>query len=320
MPLRVKTFRPAVLPDNRNVVLYPVIVASIVVVAGLLIGNPVMVVLPLIILAVFPGLPVLFHAIYCAFVKVEMGDDGVVITDYLGDKVVQAPRRAEIRFDEIDYVFYLEREINILLSLLDALQAHHVSSAETDFTRENLVRKYRIPEDVIDDFENDSLKGLTDYAAAGIGLKLDEICRRHKVSKKTGKMLRKALQDEATLDFEYIRNALSSYPIGAGEWDDLKDAFEEIGPDIVSPFLRTRLDLKKYKQLDANPRTATFLARKNNALVLADKDGTRKVYFMHFHDLGERDRKELAAHLRERNPKIRFLMSRRSLKRLFDEK
>ncbi len=60
MPLRVKTLRPAVLPDNRKTVPYPVVVAGIVVV------------LPLIILAVFPRLPILFHVVYWGFVKVEV--------------------------------------------------------------------------------------------------------------------------------------------------------------------------------------------------------------------------------------------------------
>ncbi len=49
----------------------------------------------------------------------------------------------------IDYAFYLEREINILLSLLDALQAYHVPPAEADFTRENPFWKYRVTEKVM---------------------------------------------------------------------------------------------------------------------------------------------------------------------------
>ena len=66
----IETLRPAILPDERKLFFYPLIIAAAVSIAGIILSNIIMIVLPLIILAVFPGLPVLFHLIYHLFVKI----------------------------------------------------------------------------------------------------------------------------------------------------------------------------------------------------------------------------------------------------------
>ncbi|MHC4194171.1 MAG: hypothetical protein ACYSP9_08375, partial [Planctomycetota bacterium] len=76
-----------------------------------------MVVLPLIILAVFPGVSIFFHALFHFLVKIQIHPDTLVVTDYAGNAFVKLPSHQEIFLDEISCVYYLEKEINLLQSL-----------------------------------------------------------------------------------------------------------------------------------------------------------------------------------------------------------
>ena len=107
-----ETLRPAVLPDDKRVFSYPVFIGLTISVVGFFLDNNIMVVLPLIVLAVFPGLPVLFHLIYYLFVKVEILPDRLIITAYVSDRFVRFKTHQEITFSEICYINYLGKEIS----------------------------------------------------------------------------------------------------------------------------------------------------------------------------------------------------------------
>ncbi len=81
----IKTIRPSILPDSKKLVIYPLVVCLAVAVLGIVIKNPVVIILPLIVLGVFPGLPIFFHLLMHIFVKFEMHPGRIVVKDYLGD-------------------------------------------------------------------------------------------------------------------------------------------------------------------------------------------------------------------------------------------
>jgi hypothetical protein len=127
------------LPDNRKMFAIPVVAAVALSAMCWASGLHAAALVPLIVIVVFPGLPIFFHLIFFLAVKFEIFADRLVVVDYAGDKFVKLPRRQEMHFDDIDYVYYLEKEINLLLNLRTKLKKYKISGNETNYTAENLV-------------------------------------------------------------------------------------------------------------------------------------------------------------------------------------
>ena len=104
-------YRPAPLPDNRKMVWYPPAVCGAVSAVGFLMGNLPLGVVPLIVLAVFPGIPIAIHSVFFLSVKITLNGDRLVVIDWAGDPFVRYPRRQEIALSQVTYVYHLEKEI-----------------------------------------------------------------------------------------------------------------------------------------------------------------------------------------------------------------
>lgn len=311
-----ETMRPAVLPDNRKLLYSALAVGLLVSVVGLAIKNYVVAVLPLIVLAVFPGLPIFFHLLYHLLVKIELGADRIMVTDYAGAPFVRSASRQQISFDEVCYVYYLEKEINILKNLRGRLRKFKISPKETDYTRQNLVARYRVSEATIRRFEESSQKALTDYTATGVLMELDEICARYDIAKQTSSTIKNAMKDDRNFNFEYVRRLLKKYPISSKDMQRLRDEFATSNTDVLAPFLLTKVNMAKYEKLESRARGSLATTRANVALVLSNRDGSSKVYLTHFHDLSERDLQRFIELINSKSPRAKFLMTSRQRTRL----
>ena len=116
-------------------------------------------------------------------------------------------------------------------------------------------------------------------------MKLDDIYRKCNIPKSTAKNISKELQNDENFNYEYIRNRLKDYPIDVEDLNELKDGFANINVDIIRQFLLTKVNLAKYKKVAGYRGGLAATAKVDNALVFASKDGTKKVYCTHFHDL-----------------------------------
>jgi len=312
----VETLRPAVLPDDRRLFLYPIAVGLVIMATGFCLDNRIMLVLPLIVLAVFPGLPVFFHLIYHLFIKIELLPDRLVVTDWVSDGFVRCDRHQEIFFSEMYYVTYLSKEINLLLNLRNRLKAFKIPGRETDYTKANLVSRHGVPEALFERFERSSQKALTDLTATGVLMRLDEICDKYDVSRETRNRIKKALTNDSNFNFEYLEAVFAGYSIDSQDLDSLIDELTRINADTVAPFLRTNVNLARYQRAENQRHGAHVTARIDNGLVLSNEDGTKKVYFTHFHDLSNRDLHRFIEVVRSRQPRAEFLMTQRELRRL----
>jgi len=310
------TLRPAVLPDDVKVFLIPVTIGSIIAVVGGIIGNLIMVVLPLIMLAVFPGLPILFHFLFHLMVKIEILDDRLKVTDYASNAFVKAGSHQEILFNDISYVYYLGREINLLTSLRNKLKEFNIAGDEADYTKDNLVRSYGVPERVLTEFESSSQKGLTDYAATGVLMRLEEIYAKYRVPKKAKNRITKALKDESNFNLDYLKSELSRYSIDREDLEMLKSEFDSIDGDVLAPFLMTKVDIGKYRKTENQRHGVSVTAKTDNVLVLSNNDGTKKTYLMHFHDLSDKDLRHLFGLMHSKKRSVKYLMTKQELKRL----
>jgi len=311
----MQTLKPSILPDNRKFVLYPLFAGLIVTGIGLLIGHVIMIVLPLIILAVFPGLPILFHLIFHLFVRIHIDVDRLVVRDYVGNRFVKYRSYQQICFGDIAYIYYLEKEINLLLTLRTVLKKFKIPAKEMDYTKRHLMERYGIPEGRFHAFERGSQKILTDYTATSVLMKLDEIYETYRIPKETRKEIKKGLKDDGNFNFEYLQDKLIEYPVGWQDLEDLRDEFAHIDTDTLSPFLLTKVRMARYQKAQRQRHGGGTL-RLNTGLVLANEDGTQKVYLMHFHDLSEKDVLTLMQIIQNNNPEITYLMTKKERGRL----
>lgn len=103
-------FRPALLPDNRRLVWYPLAVFGALAAAGYFLNNLPLAIIPLLVAAVFPGLPIAIHGVFFLSVKIALKGDTLVVVDWAGDPFVSYSRRQEIALSQVAYVFHLQRE------------------------------------------------------------------------------------------------------------------------------------------------------------------------------------------------------------------
>ena len=106
----VQVFRPAVLPDNRRLVWYPLTVCAALAALGYFLDNLPLVIIPLIVVAVFPGIPIAIYSVYFLSVKITLYSDKLIIVDWAGDPFVSYPRRQEIALSRVAYVYHLQKE------------------------------------------------------------------------------------------------------------------------------------------------------------------------------------------------------------------
>lgn len=314
-----QTLRPSILPDNRKMFTIPVVAAAALSAIFWASGFHAAAFVPLIIIVVFPGLPIFFHLIFFLAVKYEISSDRLVVVDYAGDKFVKLPRRQEIRFDDIDYVYYLEKEINLLLNLRSVLKKYKIPGGETDYTTVNLTSRYGVDPADVHSFEQRSQKALNEYTATALFLKLEGIYGRHNVTRKTRRDINNTLKNAPDLQLQYILDMLEDYSLTAEDIDSLKDELDNLNADNIAPFLLTRVNVVKYKRVENQRYGMIATARTNIALVLSGKDGSQKAYLMHFHDLSDCDIRGLSATIAEKNPSAKFFMTKNEYKRLFQK-
>jgi hypothetical protein len=306
----IKTLRPSILPDNKKLFIYPAVIGLVIAGIGIIIKNPIVIALPLIVLAVFPGLPVFFHLLMHLSVKIELHPDKIVVKDYLGNSIVRPAFLQEMIYADIAYIYYLSKEINLLNNFRNKLKKFKLSPKEFDYTKENLVTKYGVPAENIEKFEKSSQNILNDYTATAILMKLDDIYSKYNIPKSTAKNISREFQNDENFNYEYLRDRLKDYPVDIVDLNELEDEFSNIKVDIIRPFLLTKANLAKYKKVAGYRGGISATAKVDNALVFSNKDGTEKVYLIHFHDLSRQDWQSLMQEINNHNPNITYLMTK----------
>jgi hypothetical protein len=159
-------------------------------------------------------------------------------------------------------------------------------------------------------FEKDSQNLLSDYTATAILMKLDDIYSKNNIPKKTAKSISRELQNDEKFNYDYLIDRLKDYPVDIEDLNELKDEFLNIRVDIIRPFLLTKVNLTKYKKVAGYRGGLSATAKVDNALVFASKDGVKKVYCMHFHDLSRQAWQSLMQDIKNHNPNITYLMTK----------
>ncbi|MGD2149574.1 MAG: hypothetical protein PVF99_03105 [Desulfobacterales bacterium] len=106
----IRVFRPALLPDNRRLVWYPLTICGILAILGYFFNNLALAVIPLLGVAVFPGIPIAIHSVFFLGVKITLYEDTLIVVDWAGDPFVSYPRRQEMALSRVAYVYHLQKE------------------------------------------------------------------------------------------------------------------------------------------------------------------------------------------------------------------
>jgi len=271
-----------------------------------------MVVIPWIIFLVFPGLPIFFHLIMFLFSKTIIENTKVTIINYLRHPFVQSPMRQTMFYNDIVYVYHLSEEIDLLCELNKILKKYKISKKETDFSTENLKQKYKIPEEAFKGLEKAIEENKKNYTLANVLITTDMLTNKYKISKADKKLIKKGLKDNKNFNMDYLQSILCAYAIEPKDIAMLKDEFSQISNNTLTPFFRTKLNIKKYIRIEK--MGPTKLA---TGIILSNEDGTKKAYFLNFYDLNLKNCRYFVKTLKEKNPKIKFLMRKPSLKVLF---
>jgi hypothetical protein len=79
-------------------------------VTGHFLSNLPLTIIPVLALAVFPGIPVAIHGVFFLSVKITLHGDTLIVVDWAGDPLVSYPRRQEMALSHVAYVYHLQRE------------------------------------------------------------------------------------------------------------------------------------------------------------------------------------------------------------------
>jgi len=89
---------------------YPLLICGVLAALGCFLHNLPLAVVPLLVVAVFPGIPIGIHSVYFLSVRVALCGDTLTVVDWAGDPFVSYPRRQEIPLSRVAYVYHLQKE------------------------------------------------------------------------------------------------------------------------------------------------------------------------------------------------------------------
>ena len=89
---------------------YPLTICGVVAALGYFLGNLPLVIIPLLVVAVSPGLPIAIHSVYFLSIQMTLEGDKLTIVNWAGDPFVSYPRRQEIVLSRVAYLYHLKKE------------------------------------------------------------------------------------------------------------------------------------------------------------------------------------------------------------------
>jgi len=114
-------------------------------------------------------------------------DDKVIVKDNSWKRVLIIERTQEMKFNEIEFIYHLSKEKDYIKALWIKIKKYTKGVKENDLRTENLVKKYGVPAEVLEEFNKGVNKLLNDDTSTGVLMLLDSIFDEYKVPKLTRK-------------------------------------------------------------------------------------------------------------------------------------
>jgi hypothetical protein len=313
-----EVLKPEIIPErNKTLSIFVCAIGVTCVIMGLIIRYPDLVMISLILLLI-PAIFLLFHLFWHFTWSVSVYDKKLIINDYAFNFYLTYDGRQEISFEDIDYIYYLEKEYSLLKNYRHKLLKYNIPKKEMDYRKENLIKKYKVPNEVINSFEHSSQKTLNDYTATGVLMALENILDKYKILREEKKKIIKALKTTDNFNFEHTRNLLSAYSISSEDLNNLKDEISNCDVNILTPFLLTKLKITKVERMENQGRNIGAMASVNNTLVFSNRDGMKKVYLRCFHSLSRTNWHKLIHIINQNKFNVKYLMTSQYYRNISD--
>jgi len=284
-------------------------------VLGIILENPRMMIFSFVAFTIFPSVFFFFGLFHNLVMSVTVYDDKLVIKNYFPWSYLPTGIQQEIAFEDIDYIYYLYKEYNLLKNYRRKLKRYEIPEDETDYTRNNLIRKYAVPAELIDSFEQSSQQTLSDGAVTEVIMAVDNMADKYRVPRGERKKVIKYLKKTDRVDFERIKKFFAPYNVSSQDFDELKDVCSECDTSVESPLFTTRLDVPYAEKLE---NEMDVMISFNSTLVFSNKDGAKKVYLKYFHSLSRTNWQKLIHTINEKKTGIKYLMPKINFRNLTD--
>jgi hypothetical protein len=242
--------------------------------------------------------------------SVIIDDSKVVCKDHSFNLFMKTSTQQEIAFRDIAYIYYLDKEYNLLKRYRKALKKYKIAPNESDYRRENLIHKYGVAEGLIYKFEEDSQKLLDDYAATGILVTIEGVLNKYEMSDAKRKSIISEFKKTDEFNIEHAKRLLTEFNISPENLKIVAEEFSNCEEKYFEPFLITRL---KMGTRFNNTENAI-----NTTLIMSNEDGTSKVYLKKYHLLSRADWQRIIHIVNQHKPDVTYLMTKQDYKNLAD--
>jgi hypothetical protein len=149
-PLRV--LRPAIFPDDMWLVYLFVAAEAVGALYGFVAHVPVALFLSLVVMGLFPGMPLAFHSIAHFTVRIEVFEDRfAVVSVWPLGSLLRIGREQQLGFKDISYAYYLEREIDFLKRFVESAEHERETTGFDDLILAGVRGEIRVPDAARDD-------------------------------------------------------------------------------------------------------------------------------------------------------------------------
>lgn len=250
---------------------------------------------------------ILLYYIFCTIIyyvttKIEFTEDSIktINRDFVSSANILLDKKQEIRFKDIEYVYFAEKEIYTAKSIKEKLGKYKINKYETDLRKNNLINKYNVPEDLIEKITSSKGVRFNENNVCGMLLLLDELETKYNLPEELIKNIKIDLNKTQNYSISYLENQLSEYNIKREDMVKLRKQLKVMEVKIIDAICTTYFSLAGYEEL-SNKKQVDW------TLVLSSKDGNKKAYITHFLDYSLDERKQILNTIKEKS-KARFLL------------
>ncbi len=291
---------------NRVLILLITIVFLIILIYGFYIDNLYLILIGS--LSIWLLYFVVSRFIYYITTKIVFTEDGVKTFnyDFLSQVNILLNKKQEIKYKDIQYVYFAEKEIYTVKSIKDKLGKYKISKYETDVRRDNLINKYKVPEDLIRKITDSKGVRFNENNVCAIIMFLEELETKYNIPEDVIKNIKIDISKTQNYSNKYFEDQLAEYNIKREDMAYLREQIKVMEVDIIDALCITYFSQVGYKELSNK-------AKVDWTLVLSNKNGNKKAYITHFLDYSLEERKEILNKIKS-NTNARFLLDLDTLK------
>jgi hypothetical protein len=253
--------------------------------------------------------------------SIQVAGNQLSVIDYMPKYLVKTNSMQRIDINDIELVYYLEKEILFLKFLRDKFKKYHIPWKENNYSPEHLIRQYNVSAVEIKELLRKYQKRFDDSRTGGIYVLLELFYGRYHIQKEIQKKITNNLKKDENFNYHFLCNILQEYSISTEDMLNLEDEFALLEKDVALSYCLTKVNIKRHVRMKQWPANQAFSTLGTDlTLVFTSHDGTKKVYLRHFQYLKKEDKSSLFKFLHEKQPSIQYLLPRDELVMIMKEK